>query len=270
MRNAHIIFLLFSLLALCGACNRRVSDETQDAALALYCKFAQNDHLTVAYVGDLRVQDQAVNTVMIQANDPKDWELLCEEFEISAGSLSGSGDSISNQNYKVDMGVQWNTSVSLEEDVLHKDHLNEDEIEIFAQAIVDQLNATMNALLASENEIQKAVIVIDDKMDLLNDLDLGLEFRDTTAVGRIMAAVAGKLNNDGLAFKDSMVHTETMVRNPEDELMRDAKEHGQCGYVTAVDDHNQTLWIFFYHDAEECSCIMAHIKKDVFAKNHQE
>ena len=270
MKNLCYINIFVCILSLCSSCHRNVLDESQDAAMALYCKYAGDERLMVAYVGDLKVEDHAINAVMIQANDDEDWAWLREEFEVPMNRLVELGDTITGQNYTVDMGVQWNTSVDLDEKVLQKEHVDDEEIEFFAQAIVDQLNVTMNALLASENEIQKAVIVIDDRMNLLNDLDLGLEFRDTTAVGRIMAAVAEKLNNDGLAFKDSTVHTETMVRNPEDELMRDAREHGQCGYVTAVDDRSQTLWVFFYSDAEECSCIMAHIKKDVFAKNHQE
>ena len=78
MKNLCAIVLCFVLAALCGACHRNSLDDSQDAALALYCRYAENEHLTVAYVGDLMVQDHAVNAVMIQANDDEDWAWLQE------------------------------------------------------------------------------------------------------------------------------------------------------------------------------------------------
>ena len=270
MRNLCLIVLCFVLAALCGACHRSSMDDSENAALALYCKYAENECLTVAYVGDLMVQDHAVNAVMIQANDDKDWEWLQEAFDVQKRCLPQSGDSILEQQYSVDMGLQWETPLSMDEDILQKEHLDNEEIDYIAQAIVDQLGITLNTMLASETEVQQAYIVIDDNVGLMDDLRLDMEFCDETAVDRIMAAVAEKLNANGLAYNDTAFHAETVLADHEDGLMQDAKSHGQSGYVTAVDESNCTLWIFFYSDAEECSCIMTHIRKDIFAEIHQE
>ena len=270
MRNLCVIVLGLVLVALCGACHRSSMDNSENAALALYCKYAENERLTVAYLGDLMVQDHAVNAVMIQANDDKDWEWLQDAFEVQKRCLPQSGDSILEQQYSVDMGLQWETPLSIDEDVLQKEYLDNEEIDNIAQAIVDQLGVTLNAMLASETEVQKAYIVIDDNVGLMDDLQLDMEFRDKTAMDRIMAAVAEKLNANGLAYNDTAFHAETVLADHEDGLIQDAKSHGQSGYVTAVDESNRTLWIFFYGDAEECSCIITHIRKDIFAEIHQE
>ena len=93
---------------------------------------------------------------------------------------------------------------------------------------------------------------------------------DETAFERIMAAVGKKLKENGLAYNDTSLLAETVIAENEDSLMREAKNHGQIGYVTAVDYTNRTLWVFFYGNADECNCIMAHIRKDVFTKKVQE
>lgn len=45
--------------------------------------------------------------------------------------------------------------------------------------------------------------------------------------------------------------------------MPDAQRLGEEGYLAAVDHINQTLWIFFYDNAEECANIMKHVRKDI-------
>lgn len=45
--------------------------------------------------------------------------------------------------------------------------------------------------------------------------------------------------------------------------MPDAAQHDEDGYIAAVDHTNQTLWIFFYDNAEESATIMRHIRKDL-------
>lgn len=45
--------------------------------------------------------------------------------------------------------------------------------------------------------------------------------------------------------------------------MPDTAQHDEDGYIAAVDHTNQTLWIFFYDNAEESATIMRHIRKDL-------
>lgn len=254
--------MIFPLLW--GCCHRNGFDNCQDAALALYSRYADNDRLTVAYLGDFLMQENAIDAVMIQATTNADWDWLQNEFAVPKNCPTMPDDSTSEQNYSLEMGLEWNTSVSTDEAILQKEHLDDDEIDFFAQAIVNQLSATMSSLLASETEVRKALIAIDD-YNMMDDLQINLEFRDETAFERIMVAVGEKLKENGLAYNDTSLLAETVIAENEDSLMREAKNHGQNGYVTAVDYINHTLWVFFYTDANECSCIMTHIRKDIFA-----
>ena len=167
-----IIATLFS------SCQHKTADNQSNAALKLYCQYADNDNLTVAYICDFMVEQHAINAVMIQAADDESWSLLQDEFDVSQH----------DNNYAIEMGM---------------------------------------------------------------------EFRDTTAMRRILHAVANKLSKGGLTYKDTIVEVDASVT-------RNASKHGQDGYVTAVDDSNHTLWVFYYDNAEECSSIMTHIRKDIF------
>lgn len=264
MKKISILFLiLLSLLG--GGCQRNPTNDIQNAALALYCRYADNEKLTVAYLGDYKMQGNTLNAVMIHADDEMDWERLQDDFAVPKDSPTQPDDS----TYTVEMGVEWNTSVNTDEALLQKEHLDDDEIDLFAQAIVNQLSATLNSLLVSETDVKKAHIALED-FNVMDDLQIDMEFRDETASDRIMAAVAEKLKENGLAYNDTSLVTETVIAENVDSLMLEAKNYGQVGYVTAVDYSNRTLWVFFYGNADECNSILAHIRKDVFTKNVQE
>ena len=38
------------------------------------------------------------------------------------------------------------------------------------------------------------------------------------------------------------------------------------GYVSAADNNNRTIWLFFYNSQEECNNILTHIKDDIVLK----
>ena len=236
-----IIATLFS------SCQHKTADNQSNAALKLYCQYADNDNLTVAYICDFMVEQHAINAVMIQAADDESWSLLQDEFDVSQH----------DNNYAIEMGMEWNTSLTVDESVFEKEYLDNEEIEFFAHAIVSQLNEAMSSLLDTDGEVQRATLEINEDVDLSDGIDFGMEFRDTTAMRRILHAVANKLSKGGLTYKDTIVEVDASVT-------RNASKHGQDGYVTAVDDSNHTLWVFYYDNAEECSSIMTHIRKDIF------
>jgi len=74
---------LFTYLALLFAIGLSACKEKADvpetkacekAALELYCKYADNENLTVAYLGDLSINGKCIDALMLQANDEADWE----------------------------------------------------------------------------------------------------------------------------------------------------------------------------------------------------
>ena len=49
--------------------------------------------------------------------------------------------------------------------------------------------------------------------------------------------------------------------------MDDAQSHGHMGYVTAADNDEHALWLFFYDDQEERNTIITHISEDMIFNN---
>ena len=242
-----LLIILIIIATLFSSCLRETADDRSNAALELYCQYADNNNLTVAYLCDFMVGQHAINAVMIQADDDDNWNWLQDEFDVTQH----------DNNYAIEMGMGWNTSLTVDESVFEKEHLDNEEIEFFARAIVSQLNEAMRSLLDTDSEVQRATLEINEDVDLSDGIDFGMEFRDTTAMRRILHAVANKLSNGGLTYNDTIVEVDASVT-------RNASKHMQDGYVTAVDDSNHTLWIFYYDNAEECSSIMTHIRKDIF------
>jgi|GEM_PF-1666387 len=278
MKNLFLTYHIVLIALLCGGCQHN-NGKHQNAALALYSKYAGNDRLTVAYLGDFKVQDNAINAVMIKTDSDDDWVWLQNEFAVPDNN-DLCGDTTANKKYSVDIGVQWDISTGIDDKILEKEHLSDDEIDLLAQSIVNQLNAALSAFLVAGAEVQSASIIISDDVNFLSDLQLDMQFRDETAVKRILQAVTDKLNNNGLTYNDTPVKSETVLVNSSDmtdeqqerinkirqnqPIMQKAMDHGQNGYVTAVDNSNRTLWIFFYKNAEECTSILTHIREDIF------
>lgn len=262
-----IVFSIITLALLLG-CRHSKTETPVDAALALYGKYADNDRLTVAYVGDYKVQESSIEAVMIQADDQKDWEWLQQEFGVPIDIERLLPDSVTKQRYSVDMGVQWD-GVLMDEAFLTKEHLSDDEIETIAQGVVDELSATISSLFSTELELGATSIIIGNESGLMDGMQFDMGFRDTTAVARINEMVALKLNN-GLNFKDSPLQAATAVvdvdcDNPQ--ILQNAKQmaldQDDANHITVVDYGNHTLWAFFYENKDECDCILTHIRKDI-------
>lgn len=260
-----LILLILTIFANCS-CGRKGTAKQSNPALELYCKYADSTNLTVAYLCDFNVHGNEINTVMIQAADEDVWEWLLSEFAVSKQFMSGFiGDTMFDPSYSVEVGMKWDTPLVISDDIFTKEHLSDEEIEVFAQSIVNEFSAAINSLLESDSQVHNASIIINDDIDFMSDMSFGMEFKDSTAVKRILKTVADKLNNNGLAYNDTVLDAEATFESIDQPsaIMPDAAQHGEDGYIAAVDHINQTLWIFFYDNAEECATIMQHIRKDL-------
>ena len=260
-----LIFLTLAGFSNCS-CQRNGIDKQDNPALELYRKYADSTNLTVAYLCDFQIHGNDINTVMIQAEDEVVWEWLLNEFAVSEQMIKViNGDTMSKPSYSVKVGMKWDSPLSISEDIFTKEHLNDEEIEVFAQAIVNEFSSTLNSLLESENNVHNASIIINDDINLMSDMNFGMEFNDTTAVKRILQTVAEQLNNNGLAYNDTVLNTNTRFEKIDQpsSIMPGATQHGEDGYIVAVDHINHTLWVFFYDNAEECANILKHIRKDI-------
>jgi hypothetical protein len=255
-----------------GSCKRNSTENQNNPALELYCKYADSTNLTVAYLSDFKIHGSKINTVMIQAEDENAWEWLLDEFTVPKQILMGiTGNIVPDPSYSVEVGMKWDTPLVIGDDIFTKEHLSDEEIAVFAQAIVNEFSSTLNSFLESDNEVHNASIIINDDFDLMNGISFGMDFKDTTAVKRILQTVADQLNNNGLSYNDTVLNTNSrfgQIDQPSS-IMPDAKQYAEDGYIAAVDHINNTLWVFFYDDKEECINILKHIRKDimVFQKN---
>ena len=260
-----LILLLLALFATCS-CHRSGSDKQSNPAMELYFKYADSTNLTVAYLSDFEVHGNEINTVMIHAEDETIWQWLLEDFTGAKQLISGiMGDTIPAPDYSVEIGMNWDAQMPVGDDVYTKEHLSDEEIEVFAQAIINEFSMALNSLLESDSGVHNASIIINDDIDFMGDMCFGMEFKDTTAVKRILQTVADRLNNYGLAYNDTVLDAQTMFGQMEQpsSIMPEAGQYGEDGYIAAVDYVNQTIWVFFYDTFEESINIMQHIRKDL-------
>lgn len=260
-----LIPLILSILAICS-CRRTTTEIPGNPALELYHKYADSANLTVAYLCDFEVSGNDISTVMLQANDEDSWASLLNEFAFSQQAMMGiTGDTMPDLSYAVEVGMKWDSPMVFDNDIFTKDYLSDEDIEVFAQAIVSQFSSALNSLLESDSQAQNASIIINDDIDMMSDMNFGMEFKDSTAVKRILQAVADRLNSSGLAYNDTLLPADASFSTIEQPAvtMPDAQQHGEDGYIAAIDHINQTIWVFFYDNDEECACILKHIRRDI-------
>lgn len=283
MKRTGLTYLVaLALMAAMGCQRNSMDDGCRDAALVLYSQYAGNDQLTVAYLGDYKMHGELVNAVMIQADDEGNWGWLQDEFGVPKESIRMAGNHSGHQDYSINLSVSWDASSLVNDEIINKEHLDDAEINLFAQTVVDQLNAALGSLDVSGAKVENASVSIVDGVDLFEGLQLDTEFHDETAVPRIMQAVMEKLNATGLHYEDTVVDADAKYIHLADTLeldlesyrklvsqnqsmMENAQSHDKVGYLTVVDYGNRTLWVFFYSSLEECHAIMSHIRKDILA-----
>ena len=98
--------VMFLVLELSACTERTTFSETttsKKAALELYCKYADNANLTVAYVGNLSVNGNSIDALMLQANNEADWETLKQDFGFI--TYNASFDDYLNTDNAVMVGV---------------------------------------------------------------------------------------------------------------------------------------------------------------------
>ena len=83
MKSLIPYFAVLLALGLSACKERTASPEKtpcQKAAMELYCKYADNANLTVAYLGDLSVNGKCIDALLLKADNETDWEALKWDF----------------------------------------------------------------------------------------------------------------------------------------------------------------------------------------------
>ena len=283
MKNLIAFLGLTTLMAL-AACKDKVNDpevvapSPDNAALRLYYKYAEDPNLTVAFMGDFCLNGNKIDALMIQANEEEDWDQLKLEF-----GMAPKLDSIIQEDCDLDVQPEdqkvISIGVGIDTDFLQElgldtiTDLSQVDDERFAkmtETIAGKVRAIVSNFPMPDSTLPTdAVIAGDGPVEGLDDTGLTLdEYLNTLAqaigtamLNEVIAKNGGTVTDDGDKTDGFFFADSTSI---------DPSNYGHCGYVSAADAANRTLWLFFYDNQEECNNILTHIKDDILVVSSPE
>ena len=240
MKNLFTFLTILTMMAV-ASCSSQTesSSESGNAALDLYYQYAGRENLTVAYLGDFPLEGCKIDALMIQANDEEDWEQLKNEFGMHSeadnlGVLSANPEGEKNVSVGLEIDANFVSEIGLDT-ITDLGQVDEERFNRMTQIIADKMREVVNATVADDGPV------------IINDKNMGLdEYLNTLAV-----TVANDLLNE-------VVENNKAARQDDNSIHR--------GYVSAADNNNRTIWLFFYNSQEECDNILMHIKDDIILK----
>lgn len=278
MKNLFTYLAVLLVIGLSACKEKTEVTETkacEKAALELYCKYADNEDLTVAYLGDLSIHGKCIDALMIQANDEADWETLKQDFGMMPSGSAAMN--CPNEDNPVMVGVGIETDF-LDEAILDTltdiSQIPEEDIEKFTLIVADKIREIMKSFQAPDSLLPNTAIIIGqgevehEATDNTYD-DYILTVSQAIVVGLINEKIeANVMGTSTLRLASGTTDSATqsgLQQQKEfgDRIMDDAQSHGHIGYITAADYDNRTLWLFFYDDQEECNTIITHISEDI-------
>ena len=278
MKNLFTYLAVFLAIGLSACKEKTEVSETkacEKAALELYCKYADNEDLTVAYLGDLSIHGKCIDALMIQANDETDWENLKQDFGMMPSGTAAMNCPNGDNSVMVGVGIETDF---LDEAILDTltdiSQIPEEDIEKFTLIVADKIREIMKSFQAPDSLLPNTAIIIGqgevehEASDNTYD-DYILTVSQAIVVGLINEKIeANVMGTSTLRLASGTTDSATqsgLQQQKEfgDRIMDDAQSHGHIGYITAADYENRTLWLFFYDDQEECNTIITHISEDI-------
>ena len=249
MKNL-LIYLAVLLAIGLSACKERTeipeAKSCEKAAMEMYWKYAENEGLTVAYLGDLSLHGKCIDALMLQANDEAEWETLKQDFDMTP--IDTAALNCPNDDNPVMVGVGIETDF-LDDAILDTltdiSQIPEEDIEKYTLMVADKIREIMNSFQTPDSLLPNTAIIIGQGK-------VEPEASDNTYDDYILtvsrAIVIGMIN-EKIGAKATDTATDL------------ATQH--IGYITAADYEKCTLWLFFYDDQEECNTIITHIREDM-------
>lgn len=273
----YLAFIVIAgVLACCGSGKdpNNEEDKCNNAALELYCKYADDDNLTVAYLGDFNLKGKKIDAVMLQANDENDWLRLRQDFGLviendsceRAIDLSVCPESEKVVSVGVGIETDFLTVIGLDS-LTTREQITEEHIKLFSENIAMQLRDILSNFESSDSLMPAAAIIVGDGPVAYNGENLSYD----NYISVVADAIATSIIEEYFTTRDSIMNSDAdeayqKAMAEGDNMMTNAKMHGHNGYITATDHANRTLWLFFYDDQEECNNILTHIKDDIIIK----
>ena len=264
-------YLLILVMALLASCEREqkhpeLTVEPDNAALELYYRYADNTNLTVAYLGDLTLGGNKIDALMIQTDSPSEWEQLKLDFAMTPycdstiGNLSVCPDDSANMAVGIGFDTDFLDALGLDT-ITNLDQVDEERFEAMTNIIADKIRDIVGSFEITDSvKANDAVIVGQTAIELDGESMSTDEYTHALAV-----AIGNSLLEEIVAFNDSTndMPESLPYERVIDSTMRSSRNYGHSGYISAADDHSNTLWLFFYDNQEECNNILTHIKEDL-------
>ncbi|MBP5572948.1 MAG: hypothetical protein J6X40_02135 [Bacteroidales bacterium] len=261
----HLLLYLAVLLA-CGlaSCKARIASPENSTcekeAMELYCKYADHANLTVAYLGDLNVNGTCIDALMLQADNETEWETLKRDFGFMPCDTTTFNGPSENNPVMVGVGIETTFYDDATFDTLTDiSQIPEEDIERFTLMVADKIREIMDSFQAPDSLLPSTAIVIGQG-------EIEREASDSTYDDYIMnvaRTVVMGLLSERIQTNATPNPSLQQLRDWNDSIMDDAQNHGHKGYITAADNEERTLWLFFYDDQKECNTIINHIREDI-------
>lgn len=268
----YLVLLLAVVLSACKGKTETTEKTCEKAALEIYCKYADNANLTVAYLGDLSVNGKCIDALMLQADNETDWETLKQDFGFMSYDTSGFNCQNVDNPFMVGVGIETDfLDEALLDTLTDISQIAEADLEKFTLNVADKILEIMESFQVPDSLLPQTAIVfgqgeIEHESENNTYNDYIMTVARTVVVGLINEKIAA---NGGDASTGSAVKGSLQQQKDRNErIMDDAKTQGHIGYITAADNDERTLWLFFYDDQEECNTIITHISKDIIINDN--
>ena len=275
MKNLFPYLAVLLAIGLTACKERAEVSETkacEKAALELYCKYADNEDLTVAYLGNFSINGKCIDALMLQANEEADWEMLKQEFGMMPCDAKDSNCPNDDKHVSVGVGIETDFMDDAIIDTLTDiSQMPEENIEKYTLIVADKIREIMNSFQTPDSLLPSTAIIIGqgevehEATDNTYD-DYIMTVAHAIVVGLIEEKIQTNTNaEDSVAPINTLEQSFNLQQQKEqgDRIMDEAQSHGHIGYITAADNDNRTLWLFFYDDQEECNTIITHIREGI-------
>ena len=266
------VLLAIGLSACKGRNASPVATTCEKAAMELYCKYADNANLTVAYLGDLFVNGKCIDALMLQADNETDWETLKRDFGFMTYDTTVFDCPNDDNPFMVGVGIETDFLDDATLDTLTDiSQIPDKDIERFTLIVAEKIREIMNSFQAPDSLLPSTAVII-GQGEIEHEAagnsydDYIMTVARTIVVGLINEKIASK--KGGAPTGSATLSSMQQQKDWNESIMDDAQNHGHIGYITAADNDNRALWLFFYDDQEECNTIITHISEDIIINNN--